>query len=90
MLLSDWASSGRMVAITEAGLQLSTDGGALWQRTNSQLSWYRHLEASPVDPGTGAVTLFLAASSSLWRTSDLGQTETPLHPPHFGVLAKAT
>ena len=63
-----------LYAGTTTGLLKSTDGGATWRMTNQiQINW---LLIHPQDP---KVIYFAAEHSGIWKSTDKGETITPLN-----------
>lgn len=84
-MVADWPTSGEMYVLTsDAGLQVSNNGGLSWSRTNIRHTEMFHLSTA-LNAQSGALTLFYSGRFNLWRSDDRGMTETPLNVPRGGA-----
>jgi uncharacterized protein (TIGR03437 family) len=79
-LWADPKSPQLLFAYTYRGLMRSTNGGAAWTPVTSPVATLTALTFDPLVPGTLYLAGYVAGSQSLYKSTDNGQTFTPLQP----------
>jgi uncharacterized protein (TIGR03437 family) len=79
-LWADPRSPQMLIASTYSGIVRSTNGGAAWTPLASSVVSIAALTFDPLVPGTLYLAGYAAGSQSLYKSTDNGQTFTPLEP----------
>jgi photosystem II stability/assembly factor-like uncharacterized protein len=84
-LLFDPSDDTRLFALTNAGLQVTTNRGESWRRLAPGQQEPSHLAIDPNDSNR----LYIVSGGVVFHSSDGGETMTPVHERNFGGNIRA-